>query len=234
MRWAALLALVPLMACGAGDDADAAPAQGTGSTRSYDLRDFTAVQLAGSDDVDVRVGGDFSVRAEGDPAILDKLRISKKGDRLIVSRDWTTARGEARIHVTLPVLTAVALNGSGDLSVDRVRTQRFEAALAGSGDLRLAQVEAGDLSLSIAGSGDIAAAGAAQTLRVSIAGSGDLSAGSLVATRAEVRVAGSGDVRATVRGPATVSSVGSGDVDLGPDARCTVRKAGSGEVRCGG
>ena len=40
-------------------------ATGSGASRSFAVTDFTGVDLRGSDDVDVRVGGAFSVRAEG-------------------------------------------------------------------------------------------------------------------------------------------------------------------------
>lgn len=236
MRTMVLAALLPLVACGnnARVEGEQVTPRGSGTTRTYDVRDFTAVKLSGSDDVDVRVGGAFSVRAEGDPQILDKLTISRDGNRLIVSRRWSGARGNARVFVTLPKLTAASLAGSGDLGIDQVRGPGFDASLAGSGDFRIAQVATDELRLALAGSGDVSVAGQTGRLVVQLAGSGDIDAGGLVARGAEIRSAGSGGIRATVRGPATVALVGSGDVDLGGDARCTIRKAGSGTVRCGG
>lgn len=236
MRSMILAALLPLVACGnnANIEGQEVPAQGSGATRTYAVRDFTAVKLAGSDDIDVRVGGSFSVRAEGDPQILAKLTISRDGDRLIVSRRWSGTRGNARVYVTLPKLTAASLDGSGDLTIDQVRGGGFDARLAGSGNLRIAQVAADSLALSLAGSGNIATSGQTGQLSLNLAGSGNVDATGLVAREAAIKSAGSGNIRATVRGPATVSLVGSGDVDLGGGARCTVRKAGSGTVRCGG
>ncbi len=236
MRTMVLAALLPLVACGNnGDDGKSGNApSGTGSSRSYDVRDFDAVRLAGSDDVDVRVGGAFSIRAEGDPKILDKLKISKNGRQLTISRSWSSGDGDARIHVTAPALTAAALDGSGDLRVDQVRGASFDARLTGSGDLTLAQVAVDRLRLSIVGSGGLAARGEARQLAIDATGSGDVAAAQLIARTAHVQSAGSGDIRVTVRGDATVSATGSGDVDLGGEARCTVRKAGSGDVRCGG
>lgn len=232
MRTMVLAALLPLVACGNGGDDGAR--SGTGTSRSYNLRDFDAVRLAGSDDVDVRVGGAFSVRAEGDAALLDKLKITRDGNRLTVSRRWSSDRGQVRVYVTLPALAGASIDGSGNMRVDQVRGRAFDARIAGSGNLTVAQLQTEDVTIAIAGSGDVTARGQTQRLSVRVAGSGDVDAADLVARSAEVRVAGSGDVRATVRGAASVSSVGSGDVDLGSEARCSVRKAGSGEVRCGG
>jgi hypothetical protein len=233
-----LAALLPLVACGnnANIDGQEVPAQGAGATRTYDVRDFSTVKLAGSDDVDVRVGGSFSVRAEGDPQVLDRITVTRDGDRLTISRRRSSSwqRGKARVFVTLPRLTAASLDGSGDLAIDQVRGGGFDARLAGSGNLRIAQVAADSLALSLAGSGNIATSGQTGQLSLNLAGSGNVDATALVAREAAIKSAGSGSIRATVRGPATVSLVGSGDVDLGGGARCTVRKAGSGTVRCGG
>ena len=237
MRSMVLATLLPLVACGNNANIEGAdvPARGSGMSRSYDVRDFTAVKLAGSDDVDVRVGGGFSVRAEGDPQILDKITVTRDGDRLTISRrrSWTWQRGNARVYVTMPRLTAASLDGSGNLTIDQVRGGSFDARLAGSGNLRIGQVATDSLGLSLAGSGNIATAGQTGQFALNLAGSGNVDAARLVARQAAIKSAGSGDIRATVRGPATVSLAGSGDVDLGGGARCTVRKAGSGTVRCG-
>ncbi|WP_028967471.1 head GIN domain-containing protein [Sphingomonas phyllosphaerae] len=236
MRFKVLAAAVlPMLACAFdGAIAQEAPARGSGTTRSYDVRDFSGIKLAGSDDVDVRVGRGFSVRAEGDPRVLDKITVTREGDRLTISRRWSRARGNARVYVTLPRLTAASLDGSGNLTIDQVRGGSFDARLAGSGNLRIAQVATESLGLSLAGSGNIATAGQTGQFSLNLAGSGNVDAAALVARQAAIKSAGSGDIRATVRGPATISLVGSGDVDLGGGARCTVRKAGSGTVRCGG
>lgn len=242
MRAILFALFLPLAACGNGSDDGAsqgAPAQGAGGARTYAVADFSRVELRGPDDVDVRVGGAFSVRAEGDPKVLDRLKIEKSGDTLRVGRIrssgfyWGSDKG-AKIYVTMPRIAGADLAGSGDLSVDRAQAQRFTASLAGSGDLSIAAIAAGSADLSIAGSGGIHAGGTADMLKIGIAGSGDVDAGGLTASRADISIAGSGDVRAVVNGPAQVSIMGSGDVDLGPNARCTTSKMGSGTVRCGG
>lgn len=236
MRVLLLAALLPLAACG-WDDADdqgAIAPMSDGNGRSYQATGFTAVDLRGSDDVDVRVGPGFSVRATGDAKVLDALRVEVSGDTLRIGRRRGVSNGEARIAVTMPTLRGASIAGSGDLTVDRISGAALSAALAGSGSLALGEVAVERAELSIAGSGDISARGSAGDLRVRIAGSGDVDAPGLVARRADVSVAGSGDVRATVKGDASVKIMGSGDADLGAEARCTVQKLGSGTVRCGG
>lgn len=233
---------LPLMACGVsyGDD-DGAPGvrgQGSGGTRTYAVADFTAVELRGADDVDIRVGPGFSVRADGDAGVLDHLKIEKVGDALRIGRirsaGWSWGGKNVKISVTMPRLTAASVAGSGDVTVDRVQGQGFKAEGAGSGSLSVAQLAVDDARVSLAGSGNVRLGGATKTLTVEIAGSGDVDAAGLKATQADVSIAGSGSVRAEVNGPAKVSVMGSGDVDLGAGAKCQTSKMGSGSVRCGG
>lgn len=240
MRAIALLLTLPLLACSAnaaGTD-ETAEARGTGPSRNYALSGFSAVDLRGSDDADIRVGPAFSVRAQGPAKELDRLEITRSGDSLRIGRKRTVgmnwSEGESvKVFVTMPRLLGAAVSGSGDMTVDRVEGDRFTGEVAGSGSLAVGRVRAGDVSLSVAGSGDVVGAGTARTLRMEIAGSGDIDARQLTASEARVSIAGSGNASAIVNGPARIEIAGSGDVELGGSPRCTTSKVGSGEVRCG-
>ena len=234
--------LVPLAACsasfGADDTTPGITGQGTGGTRTYAAQGFSRIDLAGSDEIDVRVGPGFSVRADGDSDLLDHVKITLSGDTLRVSRfrtsGWHWGGGHARISVTLPALAGVSIAGSGDVTVDQVRGEHFTGKGAGSGHLTVGTMQVNLAELNYAGSGGAKLGGTAQRLNINIAGSGGIDAGALHATQANVSIAGSGNVRATVTGNAKVSVMGSGDVDLGGGAHCEVHKMGSGSVRCGG
>lgn len=233
---------LPLMACSVsmgGDDDDGTPgiaAQGGGGTRTYAVADFTEVELRGADDIDIRVGPGFSVRADGDAEVLDHLKISKVGNAIRIGRTgtkgWSWGGKGAKISITMPRLAATAVAGSGDVTIDRVQGDAFKGEGAGSGSLSIGQLAVGQATFSLAGSGDIKVGGQAKSLTVNIAGSGDVDASGLKAGEADVNIAGSGSVRAEVNGAAKVSVMGSGDVELGGGAKCQVSKMGSGSVRC--
>jgi len=233
-----IVTFAALAACsfGAGDAAGV-PGSGTGTVRNFAVDNFTGIDLRGSDDVDVRVGSGFSIRAEGPSDELDTLKIEREGDTLKVGRrdrngfSWGSHR-KVKVFVTLPRLAAASVAGSGNLAVDRVEGGRFDADVAGSGSLDVRALSVDAAKLAIAGSGDLRAVGTARQLNIDIAGSGSVQAPGLKAQSAHVSIAGSGGVRVRVDGAAKVDLMGSGDVDLGPNARCTVSKMGSGRVRC--
>lgn len=242
MRVLAILAALPLIACNmVSDDKDTPGVAGSGSgnTRTYQVADFTGVVLRGSDDVDVRVGSAFSVRAEGDPEVLEYLKIEKDGDTLKIGRrnrsGFNWGDRSVKIYVTMPRITSGSVAGSGDMTIDRVEGGSFNANSAGSGSIAVATLAADAVAMNIAGSGGISAGGGtAKSIKAKIAGSGDIDAAKLKASDADISIAGSGGVKLDVNGNAKVSIVGSGDVDLGANAKCSVSKMGSGDVRCGG
>ena len=241
MNFLALGLIIPLAACSFNwnddDKGSGVAASGSGTTRTFQIADFDAIDLRGSDDVDVRVGTGFSIRAEGPTEQLDRLKIDRDGETLQIGRKngasfgWRKG-GAVMVYVTLPRLTEASVSGSANMAVDRVDGGSFKGEIAGSGNLDIAAIQVDDADFSIAGSGSAQVAGTAKMLKVDIAGSGDVDASRVRAQSANVDIAGSGSVRAAVNGPAKVDMMGSGDVDLGPDARCTVSKMGSGSVRC--
>eukprot|EP01035_Chromulina_nebulosa_P040297 gene40297-54493_t len=97
---AMLTAALPLAAChGHGFSGDTTPGikgSGSGDTRSYQVADFTGVDLRGSDDVEVKTGAGFAVRAEGPSAELDRLKITRSGDTLRI------APGAYRVGLNAP------------------------------------------------------------------------------------------------------------------------------------
>jgi hypothetical protein len=239
-RFAALLATaiaLPLAGCNfaGGMSGDVVQPSGQGATRSFQVADFTGVSLRGADDVEVRTGA-FSVTAEGDSALLDRLEIRKDGDTLRIGRkdgewSWGGDKG-AKIIVTLPALASADIAGSGDMTIDAAKGN-FAGAVAGSGNMTVTSLAGGNADFSIAGSGDInVGGGTSSMLDVSIAGSGNVGAAGLKAGTADISIAGSGNVRAQVSGAADISLVGSGDVELTGGAKCSVSKMGSGDARC--
>jgi len=222
-----LLALAALAACN-GSHARDQRAEGEGPTlsgesgaRDFALADFDRVNLRGPDDVTVEVGPAFAVRAEGDTAELERLKIEVIDGELRIGREgdddwfsWGHDSDAVRVTVTMP-----AMRG---------------ASIAGSGSLTLAALEAGRVNFDIAGSGDVSAAGTARSIEVNIAGSGNVGARELRAERLEANIVGSGDVEAFVTGEASADIMGSGDVTIHGGARCTSNAMGSGELRCAG
>ncbi len=208
------------------------------ATRSFAVSGFDTVRLAGSDTIRVLHGASASVIARGPAENLDHLDIRTQGNTLVVSRKPTGvfgwSRRSATVTVTMPMIRAVELAGSGNLSVDRVDAAQFDAILTGSGDLSLMGVNANSLKLRLTGSGNAIAAGRTRAADLSVTGSGKLTADKLIAETVSLSVIGSGSANARATTSATLSTAGSGDATVYGTRNCSISKSGSGDARCTG
>ena len=209
--------------------------------RSYQVGGFDKVSGVGSHRFVISVGTAPSVRATGPARTLDVFEVVVEDGELRIQPKEEYRRSKlpkdlapATYRITLPRISAAALAGSGDMSVDRVDADRFSASLAGSGRMSLERLAVDEARFSLAGSGDLSANGHARSSRVSIAGSGNVRAAGLLSETASVSVAGSGDTDMGVSGDARISIVGSGDVTIAGTTRCKVSRMGSGRATCNG
>ena len=209
--------------------------------KSYQVGNFTQVELAGPFDVTIHTGSAPSVSARGNQKLIDRLAVEVKGDKLVIhtesNRGWFNwgwgTNGKADIAITMPSISAATLAGSGGINIDHVKGDNFEGTVAGSGDLNIDSVEVQSLKLSIAGSGDVRArSGQTASAAYKIAGSGGIDARSIKAQTADVSIAGSGSISGQATAAADVKIMGSGDVTLTGGAKCNITKHGSGDVNC--
>ena len=206
-------------------------------SKDFKVGDFKEIESAGSYDVVVTTGSAASVRAEGPEKMLADLKIEVKGEKLQISRNkgrhinW--GRGSTvKIAVTVPELRGASVAGSGNMTVDKVKGEAFEANIAGSGELLLPAIEVNRAEFVIAGSGSAKVGGKATASEISIAGSGDVDASGLEAQDLEVSIAGSGSIDARATGTVTGAIMGSGSLNVTGGAKCDVKKMGSGSVNC--
>lgn len=203
--------------------------------RAYQVAGFERVSLAAPYQVNMTVGGQASVSAQGDSALLEKTEILVENGRLVIrlqeGHSWSGAKGT--INVTAPSLNAADIAGSGDIRVSPFQTQSFTGSVAGSGNLSLVRLQADEARFNIAGSGDVRAAGSAEQTNIDIAGSGNARLSSLQAQSAQISIAGSGNADLNATGIAAISIAGSGNANISGGARCQVSRVGSGTANCG-
>lgn len=82
----------------------------------------------------------------------------------------------------------------------------------GSGDIKLQQINSEKCSASISGSGDIALSGKTSAAQYRISGSGEIEASGLEAVNVEATTSGSGSISCFVNGKLSGNVSGSGDV----------------------
>lgn len=237
-----LLATMALLGAGLGvAQPGRASSVGSGHPASEEraVSGFRAIALRGPIDVVVRQGSREAVQVRADDNLLPLVQtfVDGQGDGgtlRIQLKHGESVRHRTPIVVTVDViaLTALSSAGSGNISVEPLKTPSLALSLSGSSDARLRQLDTEALGIRVAGSGDVQASGRAARLDVSIAGSGDVRTRELVAGEVSISIAGSGDASVAAQRTISVAIAGSGEVDYsGGAVLIKSRIAGSGSVR---
>jgi len=182
-------------------------------TETRQVGSFDVIQSKGSIDLDVKVGPQVSVVVEADDNLFGVIRTQVSGGALVVDTkgSWSSKHGPV-VHITLPALMALGIQGSGDAKVSGL-----------SGD---------KLGVKIEGSGDVVGEGHVENLHLVIEGSGDADMAKVDAEAVQVRIDGSGDASVSAAKTLDVTIHGSGDVTWHGDApHVNSQVYGSGEVR---
>jgi carbon monoxide dehydrogenase subunit G len=194
---------------------------------------FTKVIVNGPLDMQITAADTDRVVVRADDNIAPLVDTSVLGTTLVVglkSGASYRTRTKMQIRVQAAGLQGVTMRGSGEIRIDRVDSDLFEATVQGSGDVRVDALRADTVAVSIAGNGDIRAKGTAATLGVVIDGNGDVHFADLVARTVAVSIRGSGDARVHATEELQVSISGSGDVRYRGSPKITKAISGSGSV----
>jgi Putative auto-transporter adhesin, head GIN domain len=149
---------------------------GVAATDVRELPPFTAVELAGANDVRIGVGGEQRVVVRGDDNLVAIVTTQVSDGTLVLDQtEPFSSSTPLSVEITVPSLERAILAGAGTMTVD-------------GHDLET-------LALTLSGSGTIGGAGSAQELVVDLSGSGDVELDTLVAEAATVTLSGTGNVQ---------------------------------------
>lgn len=209
------------------------------ASQALTITGFDAMRVEAPVTVIVTTGAGISGRAEGDRAMLDRLRITVSGRLLTVRADRPAAGsknagGTATLRLSTDQVNRAILTGGGSIVIDRMRGVRGEIALNGNGDVSVGAVEVDQLNLTVAGGGRATLSGRAGDAAIRVTGPGAVAAEALHARQAVLANDGSGDIVVTADVTARVRATGSGDVTVLGRAACTVDNQGTGRVSCAG
>ena len=215
--------------------ATAAPAGA--DTRNFGITSFEKIRVDGPFKVKVTTGVAPFAKAIGSPAALDRVSVDMEGDTLVVSSSLDSWGGypdqnvgPVEILVGTHDLSAAWLNGSGTLSIDRVKGLSFGLSVQGSGAGDIGQADVDQLDVSVVGTASARLAGRAKKLTAVIRGISSLDAAALSSTDATLGADGSGTIAAKVTDTVSVDASGPATVRLTGGAACTLHVDGSATV----
>lgn len=247
-----LVAAFALFATSCDDLVDGVCVNGEGQIETIDLNvpAFDAITLSNAADVIVTQGTEQSVSVNGERNIIDLIDTEvENGTWKIRYTKCVRNMDDLTIYITVPELTAVKIDGAGDITGDGIfKTDNFVAEINGAGDIDLevvasevtAEIDgAGDIKLqvnadrlfsTVRGAGDIELFGDAALHDISVRGAGDIFGFDLATSESVVGVSGAGSVRLTAQDKLDVNIDGAGDVYYKGNPQIEIRIDGAGDV----
>jgi Putative auto-transporter adhesin, head GIN domain len=209
-----LAAVVVAWLARSGPSGSGVQGSGVAAAQSRVLAPFSSLDLAGSNNVTVAVGGRQSVVVHADNNLLRDVTTRVVAGTLVVGTTGSfSTRSPMRVEVSVPSLAAVTLSGSGQISVT--------------------SIDAPLLAVSLPGSGAVHASGTVTQLNVTLGGSGLAQLNNLVARDVHAVVAGSGLIRVTATATLKAAVSGSGAIIYSGNPQVTSSVTGSGAVTRG-
>lgn len=215
--------------------ATAAPAGA--ATRNFGITSFSKVRVDGPYKVRLATGVAPFASATGSLGALDRIAIEVRGDTLVVHNSldsWGGYPGETvgPVEISLGThdLSAAWLNGSGALSIDKVKGLTFDLSVQGSGSGEIGQASVDQLHVSLVGTATARIAGQAAKLTAVIRGISSLDAAGLSTKDATLGADGAATVAANVSNSVAVDATGPATVRLSGKPSCTLRVSGSASV----
>jgi Putative auto-transporter adhesin, head GIN domain len=189
---------------------------GVATTQARSLPPFTAVDLAGENNVIVRVGARQSVVVHADSNLLRRVTTRVRSGRLVIGTTPGnfSAKSPMFVEVSLPSLESLRLQGAGNIAVTGINSP--------------------SLSVELPGSGNIDAGGTTTTLDVTISGEGTALLRQLIARDAKAVLTGDGSIMLTATHRLTARVLGSGTVLYGGNPSHVTREVtGNGAISAG-
>lgn len=226
----ALLFIATLQAC---SPLNCEKGKGDVTQRELTVASFHGIAAQGSLEVRLTRGATQNVKVEGQPNLIDLITPEVKdgvwhiGTKKCYNTDKTFI-----IHITLPTIDFISVQGSGDVkSSGSFTVPKLTVDVQGSGAVEMT-ADAKHIDAVVQGSGDITLKGSTGELSATVQGSGDIDADELIASNADATVQGSGDIAVNVTGLLSANVGGSGDINYtGTPTKVNKSVAGSGEVK---
>lgn len=182
------------------------------ATQTRSVAQFSRLDLAGSNNVTVTVGGRQSVVVRADSKLINDVTTRVVDGTLTIADTGSfTATSPMSVEVSVPSLTALELSGSGQISVSGIKAQW--------------------LTVTITGNGLLYAIGSTAQLDVTLSGEGTAQLNQLVADNVSALVTGAGLIEVIARASLVAVIPGDGAIIYGGNpAQVTTSVTGTGTV----
>lgn len=202
-------------------------------TETRNVKDFHALKINTSGDVELRVDSVYKVEVTCEENIIGYLETIEDDGVLKIhfDRDVFDVDG-LKIRISAPSWDEIEITGSAEVDVpDAINGSTLNLSVTGSGNLKVFKADFDNIKTKVSGSGDVNISGIADDFDCTVSGSGNVDALDCPVKTAKVTVSGSGNVRLDASESLDVTISGSGDVEYQGSPQVTKSISGSGTLR---
>jgi hypothetical protein len=199
--------------------------------RTFDLTDFTAVEVRNGAQAEVTKGDTTSVKITVDDNVADYLDVRVVDDRLVIGlKDGSYRNITFRAAIVMPQLTGATATGGARLAFGQFASAAPVSFNASGGASITGEIESGDTTVTASGGADVTLKGKGEKLVLNHSGGGAVRLGEFAVSDAAVVVTGGSDSEINAAGTVSGSVSGGGELKVNGPARVDVTTSGGGKV----
>ncbi len=190
---------------------------GAQKTETFELSDFTQVEVSSAFQVTIRESETYSIKVTAGERIFDRIQVNKTGETLrIGTLPITVLFGsfDAKAEITMPTLNRLDLSGATKATVNGFNsTESFAATVTGASSLEMTNIEFRDVNVQLSGASHIVAVGTGNDLVADVSGASNLDLTSFHVNDANVNVSGASHATVNLDGRLNVDASGLSSLD---------------------
>lgn len=229
--------------------------------RSYEINNVTEVIVGSANHLQVVQGSSDSLRVEGEPEVMARVKVDQDGQRLTLTLTDTQSHGftlsslfkhdTATFYLQLKNLDSLELGGAsqgvigkwtgkalkvhagGASNVDlaNLKLDALQVHLDGASDMDLQGLSTGTVEIHLSGASDAKATGQSQFLKVDASGASNYHGKSLKAQRAELQASGASDIDAHVTEQLKADASGASDINYLGEPNVQMNSSGASDIK---
>jgi hypothetical protein len=199
--------------------------------RTFDLTDFTSVEVQNGAHAEVSRGDTTSVTVTVDDNVADYLDVRKVDDRLVIGlKDGSYKNITFKAAIVMPELTGATATGGARLSFGTFTADSPLTFNSSGGASIEGEIEGGDTTVTASGGADVTLKGKGEKLVLNHSGGGEVRLGGFPVNDAAVLVTGGSDSEINAAGTVSGSVSGGGELKVNGPATVNVTTSGGGKV----
>jgi phage shock protein PspC (stress-responsive transcriptional regulator) len=207
------------------------------TTKVFDQKDFSKVELHGGDTVKIVPSETFAISANGRQIDLDALRMEVYNETLVVSHNYDSKicifcfrnYRDTEITIALPEISEIRAHGAVQVATTATTSSQLKVVATGASEISL-EHSGEKLTAEIYGASEFNVSGSVQQLNLDVAGASHVRALQLTAMKADIEASGASEVEIAVVEDLKADAHGASTITYSGNPKTDIEESGASEV----